>query len=37
MKKPSREFTDAELVAGSLAIWILGLTVAIVVVAVGNV
>lgn len=32
--KKSREYTTAELVAGSLAIWILGLAIAIVVVAV---
>lgn len=28
-----REWTDAELVAGSLAIWILGLSIAVVVCA----
>lgn len=33
MRKP-REYSDAELVAGSLAIWILGLVIAIVVCAV---
>lgn len=29
--KPSREWTDAEIIAASLAVWILGLVVAIVV------
>lgn len=28
MKKPDRMYTDAEIVAGSLAIWILGLVIA---------
>ena len=32
--KKSREWTDAEIVAGSLAVWILGLVVAIIICAV---